>query len=92
MSQKVMLTTIDNPFNPFEQFDEWLAFDLSKGYNTCNLLARIANVSDELSENLNAFFFDRAIDEIIEQNVTGLYRKVDEKGTPVELKERLINY
>ena len=86
MSQKVMLTTIDNPFNPFEQFDEWLAFDLSKGYNTCNLLARIATVSDELPENLNIFFFNKAMDEIIEQNVSGLYRKVDEKGKPVEIK------
>lgn len=89
MSQKVMLTTIDNPFNPFEQFDEWLAFDLSKGYNTCNLLARIANVSDELPENLNAFFFDRAIDEIVTQNVAGIYRKVNEKGEPIEINQAL---
>ena len=86
MAERVMLTTIDNPFNPFTQFDEWFAFDLSKGYNTCNLLARIANVSTELPENLNALFFEQAMDEIVKTNVLGLYRKVDENGNPVETK------
>ena len=43
-----MLTTIDNPFNPFDQFDEWFAYDVSKGYHTCSYLARIAKTSDEI--------------------------------------------
>jgi hypothetical protein len=47
--QQSMLTTIDNPFNPFTQFDEWNAFDTQQGYYTCAYLARIAKVSDELS-------------------------------------------
>ena len=34
MESEYMLTTIDNPFNPFTNFDDWYAFDTSKGYNT----------------------------------------------------------
>ncbi len=46
----VMLTTIDNPYNPFTQFDRWYVFDCQKGYDTCAILARISRNSDELSE------------------------------------------
>ena len=84
MARHVMLTTVDNPFNPFTQFDEWFAFDSQKGYHTCNFLARIANLSDELSESLNEKLLEQAIDEICKQNVSGLYRKVGKDGLPVE--------
>ena len=40
-----MLTTIDNPFDPFTQFDDWLRFDEEKGYHTCQFLAKIARPS-----------------------------------------------
>ena len=50
MSNDVMLTTYDNPFNPFEQFSSWFLFDVEKGYNTCSYLARIATLSDEMSQ------------------------------------------
>lgn len=72
----VMLTTIDNPYNPFVQFDEWFAFDVQKGYNTCAYLARIANVSDELSEEEENYAIDEAINEIIRFNLSGKHKKV----------------
>ena len=71
-----MLTTADNPFDPFTQFDEWLRFDESKGYNTCAYLARIAKTSDELSETDQNLAIQSAIDEIIRMNVLGIYKKV----------------
>lgn len=71
-----MLTTIDNPYNPFTQFDEWLAFDESKGYHSCAYLARIVITSDELSETDQALSNEEAIDEIVSMNVLGLYKKV----------------
>lgn len=76
---EVMLTTIDNPYNPFTQFDEWLAFDESKGYYTCEYLARIARSSDELSPEDEALAINAAIDEIVELNVLGIYKKVSRK-------------
>ena len=41
MSKDLMVTTVDNPYNPFTEFYEWLSFDIEKGYNTCGLLARL---------------------------------------------------
>ena len=73
--KEIMLTTIDNPFDPFSQFDEWKSFDEGKGYFTCSYLARIAKVSDELSETDEALEIERAIDEIVKINVLGIYCK-----------------
>ena len=61
-----MLSTADNPYNPFEEFDKWFQYDLLKGYNTCGYLARIANVPDEFSDEEESLQIENAIDEILE--------------------------
>lgn len=71
-----MLTTIDNPYDPFDNFDEWKAFDESKGYYTCEYLARIAKTSDELSQADEDLAINEAIDEILKMNILGIYKKV----------------
>ena len=79
MANEVMLTTIDNPYNPFEQFDLWLLFDKEKGYNTCEYLARIVNLTNDMSEKEIEVATDRAIDEIIVNDPFGIYKKVASK-------------
>ena len=74
-----MLTTEDNPYDPFTQFDEWYAFDTQNGYNTCSYLARIAMTSNELSDTDYDQALDSAIDEIMEYNLTGNYKIVTKK-------------
>ena len=74
--QDVMLTTTDNPYDPFTQYDEWYAFDARKGYHTPSYLARIVVTSDELSEVDQELLIDEAVDEIVETNVLGIYKKV----------------
>ena len=76
MSSECKLTTIDNPFDPFEQFDDWLRFDEDKGYNTCSYLARIAKLSEDMTPNEEDSEIERAIDEILSLNPIGLYKKV----------------
>ena len=76
MSNDVMLTTYDNPFNPFEQFSSWFLFDVEKGYNTCSYLARIAKLSDEMSQQEEDEEVERAIDEIIKYDFMNIYKKV----------------
>ena len=76
MSYEVMLTTNDNPFDPFEQFTSWFLFDVEKGYNTCSRLARIAQISDELSEKETNEEVERAVDEIIKYDFMNIYKKV----------------
>lgn len=36
------LTTVDNPYSPFEDFEAWLAEDLAMGYDTLGLIARLS--------------------------------------------------
>lgn len=71
-----MLTTIDNPYNPFEDFKAWFLFDSQNGYNSCSYLARIARVSDEMTELENDEEIERAIDEIIEHDFRNVYIKI----------------
>lgn len=71
-----MLTTVDNPFNPFTHFDEWYAYDERLGYRTTAFLARVARSSDEISEADQHVALESAIDEIVRENVLGLYKKV----------------
>ena len=76
MKRKVYLTTFDNPFNPFEDFNSWFLFDIEKGYNSCDYLARIARTSDALTEQENDEEIERAIDEIIKYDFQNIYKKV----------------
>lgn len=73
---EAMLTTTDNPFDPFTQFDDWRAFDEAKGYYTCAYLARIARTSDELSTQDEELAIESAMNEIVELNILGIYKKV----------------
>lgn len=75
MSKKCMLTTFDNPFNPFDKFDDWARFDEAKGYNCCSRLARIAKISDDLSQKEIEDEIERAIDEIVFHDPFGIYEK-----------------
>ena len=75
----MMLTTIDNPFNPFTQWDEWKRYDEDKKYYTCSYLARIAKTSDDLSEADYNKAIDDAIEEIVSLNINGIYTKVYEE-------------
>jgi len=75
-----MLTTIDNPYDPFSQWDEWFAWDANAGYHTPSYLARVVRTSDDLSEADQSLAIEEAIDEICELNPLGLYRKVSESS------------
>lgn len=71
-----MLTTFDNPYDPFDQYDDWLQFDLEAGYSTNSYLARIAMLSESLSDKEVSDEIERAIDEIIKYDFRNIYKKV----------------
>lgn len=71
-----MLTTFDNPYDPFEQFSSWFLFDVEKGYNTCSYLGRITKFSDDMSIIEENEEIERAIDEIIKYDFMNIYKKV----------------
>lgn len=72
----VALTTFDNPYNPFTQFQKWFLFDVEKGYNSCAYLNRIARTSEEFTEEENNREIERAIDEIIQYDFMNIYKKI----------------
>jgi hypothetical protein len=78
-----MLTTVDNPYNPFTQWDEWYSWDADAGYHTPGLLARIVKTSDELSDADQHLAIQQAIDEIISENVFGVHRKITHDPDPL---------
>ena len=77
---KFALTTFDNPYDPFNQFDEWFRFDTDRGYNSCGYLDRIAATSDQLTDEENDREIERAIDEIIKYDFMDIYKKVKQSA------------
>lgn len=70
-----MLTTFDNPFNPFTDFDRWFKEDLRLNHHCCELLSLNANTSNAFSDEKNDQIIIEAIDDICRRSPT-LYRKV----------------
>lgn len=81
---ETMLTTKDNPFDPFDQFDDWFNFDEQQGYHTCSYLGRIVRTSDEMSDEQVSKEVNRAVDEILRYDFAGIYKKV--KRVPEEVE------
>ena len=71
----VALTTVDNPFDPINDFLNWFRFDTEKGYNSCSYLDRIAKTSYQLTEKEYDEEVERAIDEIVKEDPFGIYIK-----------------
>lgn len=79
MNDHHMLTTLDNPFDPFEDFTSWYMFDCEKGYNTSSRLARIANVDSEMTQKEVDEELERVMDLIVKYDFDNKYIKVNRK-------------
>ena len=77
MATEYMITTIDNPFNPFEDFVRWFEWDHIAGYNSCERIARFMSDSPNLTNDEELLDNERAIDQVVKNDFTNLYRKVD---------------
>ena len=82
MDEEFLLSTKDNPYNPFTQWNEWYSFDEHQGYHTSGLLARIIVTSSDLSEADQRLADAEAVDSIIENINSDFYVKVTR---PVEV-------
>ena len=87
MDVQCMLTTVDNPYDPFTQFREWYGYDEAQGYHTSSFLARVVRTSDDLSDAQQSYAIEQAIDEIVKENVLGLYKKVMKATTSTSSNE-----
>ena len=80
------LTTFDNPYNPYTQFDQWLLFDSRGGYNCCGIVAQIAPSSTKLFDTENDRLLDEALDSFVSHDILGLYVKVTPETAPLIAK------
>lgn len=78
------LTTVDNPFDPFEQFTSWYMFDMEKGYDCCGKIDRLANYTDDMTENEIEIEKEKAIDTLISLDFLDIFKKVTRKTTNSE--------
>ena len=84
------VTTLDNPFSYFSQFDDWYAFDERHGYCTCGLVDRFAKTSNEMSDKDIAEAINDAVDRIVKLNPLGIYKKiVDDRPKKPENAEKI---
>lgn len=70
-----MITTSDNPYDPFTEFDQWYTWDRTAGYNSLSYLDRVVKTSYELSQADQSLANEQAIDDIVNEHA-GLYKKV----------------
>lgn len=63
--EKYRITTEDNPFNPFTQWDDWYYYDLTQGYCTCERLARIANTPMQVPIEVFSSEVEYAMDQLM---------------------------
>lgn len=73
---RCFLTTVDNPYDPYEQFEQWYRFDTDHGYNSSGLLMRLAETSSQFTDNENAYEIEKAIDKIIAADPCNIYKKI----------------
>lgn len=82
MALRYALTTVDNPFDPFDEFGQWYEYDRSSGYDTPNYLGRLVTYSDDLSQADQNALVSEAIDDILAEHGTSLYRKLSREYDP----------
>lgn len=75
MDNDYLLTTFDNPYDPFTQNALWVLFDKEKGYNTLEYLARIIKLSPEMSQKEENEAYDMAVDTIIANDFLNIYKR-----------------
>ena len=80
MEHQCMITTFDNPFDPFEQFTLWHLFDKEKGYDSSERVMRLANISNDMTQKEVDEEVERAIDRLIEIDFTNTYKKLTKQS------------
>lgn len=88
MSRAVALTTTDNPYDPFTQYDEWYRYDnIEHDYGTQEYLDRICHTTSELGDEMYMNDIEDAIDEIVKYNlISWWYQDVSYKKVVLESK------
>ncbi len=69
-----LLTTIDNPHNPFTEWSLWYLEDIRLGYDTCGLVARLSAASNNINDETE----QSVMSDIVKYNYSGKHIMVSE--------------
>lgn len=73
-----MLSLSSNPYDPFDEYQQWKQFDTHEGFDTAGLLARVLSTSDALSQPDQDLAVEQAIESILSNpSFQGLYVKIE---------------
>lgn len=85
---RCLITTTDNKFNPFTQYERWAAYDeVECGYYSMSYLARIAAVSPDLTKEEMDEAIEDACDEICEMDLRFISPVTGEEVGYIKVKE-----
>ena len=79
MDSKYMLTTFDNPYNPFVDFRSWYMYDCEKHHNTSSRVARIAQINSEMTQKEIDEAENVAMNFIVRYDLQGIFFKGTEE-------------
>ncbi len=74
--REVAISTFDNPYDPFDNFDEWFRYDNDKGYGSCQILANLTEVFEGMTPKEFNEEMERGIDSLLIADPANLYIKV----------------
>jgi hypothetical protein len=72
----LVLSTIDNPFNPHDDYDKWKDWDEDNGYYTEAFVARLLDMEGDFDVDDDVkikYLTDKVIKDILDNDVTNHY-------------------
>lgn len=70
------LTTKDNPYSPFDKFDQWWNYDIAHSYKTCERLARVAFTDDTMTPEEYNKEIQRACNQVVIEDPLDIFKVV----------------
>jgi hypothetical protein len=67
---------MDNPWNPFTHYREWLDYDNKMGYSTLGLLDYFSHATPDMDEDFYEEEYQHALAMLLEFNPYGVHMKV----------------
>ena len=81
-----MVTTMDNPENPFTHFSRWLEYDITHGYNTLGLWGYFTEASSLMDDDEYDYEAELGIDKLLENSFYGLHYRLFEENADEIIK------
>lgn len=73
--KQYLLTTLDNPYHPVDEFEKWYDFDMTHGYRTTERLAKVAPIEYAWTDLEQQRTINAVVDDFV-RLMPNLYKKI----------------